>query len=41
MLLGNIGTAYGLPPWLGLVIGIALLALLLRAIGTPVENVEA
>lgn len=41
MLLGNIGTAYGLPPFIGLVIGVAVLALFLRVIGTPVENVEA
>ncbi|MGB1780018.1 MAG: Na+/H+ antiporter NhaC family protein, partial [Longimicrobiales bacterium] len=41
MLLGNIGTAYGLPPFIGLMIGVAVLALLLRVIGTPVENVEA
>lgn len=40
MLLGNIGTAYGLPPVVGLMIGVAILAVLLWTIGTPVENTE-
>ena len=41
MLLGNIGTAYGLPPAVGLMMGVAVLAVLLWTIGTPVENTEA
>ena len=40
MLLGNIGTAYGLPPVVGLMMGVAILAVLLWTIGTPVENTE-
>jgi len=40
MLLGNVGTAYGLPPLVGLLIGVAILAVILRVIGTPVENAE-
>lgn len=40
MALGNIGTAYGLPPFAGLLIGLAILAILLRVIGTPVERAE-
>ena len=40
MLLGNLGTAYGLPPMAGLLIGIVILAGLLRALGTPVEIQE-
>lgn len=40
MLLGNLGTAYGLPPMAGLLIGIVILAGLLRVLGTPVELQE-
>jgi Na+/H+ antiporter NhaC len=40
ILLGNIGTAYGLPPSVGLLMGVAVLAVLLWTIGTPVENAE-
>ena len=40
MALGNVGTAYGLPAWAGLLIGLAVLAVLLRVIGTPVEDVQ-
>lgn len=41
MVLGNVGTAYGLPPLLGLVIGVAILAGLLRFLGTSVEGHQA
>ena len=42
MVLGNVGTAYGLPAWLALVLGVAFLFLFLRLKGTKVsEEVEA
>lgn len=41
MLLGNIGTAYGLPPIAGLVIGVILLAILLRTTGVLVHDTQA
>ena len=41
MLLGNIGTAYGLPPIAGLVIGVILLAVLLRTTGVLVHDTQA
>ena len=34
MLIGNIGTAYGLPPWIALVLGVVVLFLFLRFRGT-------
>ena len=37
MLLGNIGTAYGLPPWLGLSLGVVVLWGVLRFWGTSTE----
>ena len=37
MLLGDLGTAYGLPNWVALVGGVAVLFLLLRVWGTPVD----
>ena len=37
MVLGNIGTAYGLPPWLALSLGVAVLWAVLRFRGTSVE----
>ena len=41
MLLGNIGTAYGLPPIAGLVIGVILLAILLRTTGVLVHDPQS
>ena len=41
LLLGNIGTSYGLPPIVGLIAGIFLLAVLLRTVGVPVHDAEA
>ena len=37
MALGNIGSAYGLPPWLGLGLGVIVLWGVLRFWGTPTE----
>ncbi len=41
MLLGNIGTAYGLPPIAGLAIGVILLAILLRTAGVLVHDPQS
>ena len=41
LLLGNIGTAYGLPPILGLIAGVFLLAILLRTTGVSIHDTEA
>ena len=41
LLLGSVGTALGLPTWLALVLGVAVLALCLRTFGTAVDEVEA
>ena len=41
MVLGNIGTAYGLPPWIALVVGGAILYFALRTFGTKVTGAEA
>lgn len=38
MALGNIGTAYGLPSWLALLLGAALLYVALRTLGTSVAD---
>jgi Na+/H+ antiporter NhaC len=37
MLLGNLGTAYGLPPWAALVGGLVVLAAILKFLGQPLE----
>jgi len=41
LLLGSLGTALGLPTWLALALGVAVLALCLRTFGTPIEELEA
>ena len=38
IVLGNIGTAYGLSPWLALLGGAVLLVVILQLIGRPVEG---
>jgi len=38
MVLGNIGTAYGLSPWIALGLGSLLLVVILRLVGKPVET---
>ena len=38
MVFGNVGTAYGMSPWLSLGIGVVLLALLLRFLGSRLED---
>lgn len=38
MLVGDIPTAYGLPPWVSLAAGVAILYLILRYVGRPVET---
>jgi len=38
MLVGDIPTAYGLPPWVSLAAGVAILYLVLRYVGRPVET---
>ena len=38
MLIGDIPTAYGLPPWVSLLLGLALLYGILRIVGKPVED---
>ena len=38
MLLGDIGTAYGLPNWIALVAGAAVLVIFLRLFGKPVGD---
>ncbi len=40
MLLGNIGTAYGLNPWIALLIGGVIVVAALRVLGRPVERAE-
>ncbi len=40
LLLGSVGTSLGLPTWLALVLGVAVLALWLRAFGTPLKELE-
>ncbi len=40
MVLGDIGTAYGIPPWVALVAGVAILAGFIRLVGRPVPPVE-
>jgi Na+/H+ antiporter NhaC len=37
MLIGDIPTAYGLPPWVSLAVGVVALYVILRYIGKPVE----
>ena len=39
LLLGSVGTSLGLPTWIALVVGVAVLALCLRIFGTPVPEV--
>jgi Na+/H+ antiporter NhaC len=41
MIVGDIPTAYGVPPWISLVVGIALLYGLLRWVGRPVAESPA
>ncbi|MCY4400150.1 MAG: Na+/H+ antiporter NhaC family protein [Gemmatimonadetes bacterium] len=38
--LGSVGTALGLPTWIALLAGVAVLAVCLRVLGTPVAEVE-
>ncbi len=38
MLVGDIPTAYGLPPWVSILLGIAVLYLILRFVGRPVDE---
>ncbi|HEU5210167.1 MAG TPA: Na+/H+ antiporter NhaC family protein [Longimicrobiales bacterium] len=38
MLIGDIPTAYGVPPWVSLAVGIMLLYLILRFVGKPVDE---
>ncbi len=38
--LGSVGTALGLPNWIALLVGVALLAGILRVFGTPVKEEE-
>jgi len=38
--LGDIPTAFGFPNWISLILGLGLLALFLRLVGTPVEEME-
>lgn len=38
MVLGNIGTAYGLPPWIALGVGVVVLFGVLRTAGTRIET---
>ena len=40
MLLGDLGTAFGLPNWIALLGGVAVLAAILRFFGTPLPKVE-
>ena len=40
LLLGSVGTALGLPTWVALLLGVAVLALFLRTFGTPVAELE-
>ena len=40
LLLGSVGTSLGMPTWLALVLGVAVLALCLRAFGTPIAEHE-
>ena len=39
LVLGSVGTALGLPTWLALLAGVAVLALFLRMFGTPIAEV--
>ena len=39
--LGSVGTALGLPTWIALLAGVAVLAICLRMFGTPVEEIGA
>ncbi len=41
LLLGSLGTSLGLPTWLALVLGVTVLALWLRAFGTPLKERES
>ncbi|HSG50269.1 MAG TPA: Na+/H+ antiporter NhaC family protein [Longimicrobiales bacterium] len=41
MLLGDIGTAYGLPNWVALALGVAVLYLILRIFGQSIHDREA
>ncbi|MCY3545637.1 MAG: Na+/H+ antiporter NhaC family protein [Gemmatimonadetes bacterium] len=38
--LGSVGTALGLPTWIALPLGVAVLAIFLRVFGTPVPEIE-
>jgi len=40
LVLGSLGTALGLPTWLALLAGVALLVLFLRLFGTPLREVH-
>ena len=39
LVLGSVGTAFGLPAWIALLAGVAVLAACLRVFGTPVVEV--
>ncbi|MDE2805478.1 MAG: Na+/H+ antiporter NhaC family protein [Gemmatimonadota bacterium] len=39
--LGSVGTALGLPTWIALPAGVAILAILLRVFGTPVPEIDS